>query len=49
MEPRFEKPGEAKVCIVCNVAKMDMEYDEFLGGNICDSCANKREIGNLRR
>ena len=44
-----EKPCEANICIICNVAKSDMEFDEFLGGNICNTCHNKREIRNLRR
>ena len=44
-----EKPCEANVCMVCNAAKPDMQFDEFLSGNICDDCAMKREIGNLNK
>lgn len=45
----IEKTHEPNVCIVCHVAKPGMQFDEFLGGNICDECAMKKELGNLIR
>lgn len=44
-----EEPSEPDICIVCHQALPDLQYDEFLGGCICDACHNQKEIGNLKR